>query len=447
MKNLYAISVALLLTVTLWAQAPQKMSYQAIIRDENNIIVSNHVVGMQISILQGTATGTPVYVESQNSTTNTNGLITIEIGGGTPITGIFENINWGNGPYFIKTETDPTGGTNYTIVGTSQLLSVPYALHAQATDNGNIIINNSNFTSTPISADNNVVIQGTITLSENYSGLNSNNLVINGGTITGNGFYVLSVGNCCIFNGVTFNAVEIDCSNWATFINCTFTGSCPNIGNDSKFYNCQFSGVATGSNFLLGSVVNSIVSNCTMPHCHEFINSNLSNSIIGYGAVNQCAISNIIGCSILSCSIYALQSDFVFTENRCSQSSVFLNNATQCCNIATIANNQFSSGLSPTISPINIDPTTSNVKMYVIQNNFFAMQSNDDYCIKITSSVNGAPNTNVAIKGNTFWRGANIYPILYQSSIVVDYTGNTVWQLSNPSSTSGLTVSAPNFTH
>ncbi|MEA3508406.1 MAG: FISUMP domain-containing protein, partial [Synergistota bacterium] len=78
--------------------------------------------------------GTAVYVETQTPTTNVNGLVSIEIGAGTVQSGDFTTIDWANGPYFIKTETDPAGGTNYTITGTSQLLSVPYALHAKSAD-------------------------------------------------------------------------------------------------------------------------------------------------------------------------------------------------------------------------------------------------------------------------------------------------------------------------
>jgi hypothetical protein len=89
---------------------------------------------MQISILQGSASGTVVYVETQKPTTNANGLVSIEIGGGTVVNGAFATIDWANGLYFIKTETDPTGGTNYTITGTNQLLSVPYALHAKTAE-------------------------------------------------------------------------------------------------------------------------------------------------------------------------------------------------------------------------------------------------------------------------------------------------------------------------
>ena len=115
---------------TAFAQAPQKMTYQAVIRDASNNLITNTTVGMQISILQGSSSGTAVYVETQAPITNTNGLATLEIGNGIIVSGTFATINWATGVYFIKTETDPTGGTAYTITGTSQLLSVPYALYA-----------------------------------------------------------------------------------------------------------------------------------------------------------------------------------------------------------------------------------------------------------------------------------------------------------------------------
>ena len=118
----------LLINSSIFAQAPQKMSYQAVIRNTSGALVSSASVGMQISILQGSSTGTAVYVETQTPSTNANGLVSIEIGGGTIVSGNFSTINWANGPYFIKTETDPTGATAYTIVGTNELMSVPYAL-------------------------------------------------------------------------------------------------------------------------------------------------------------------------------------------------------------------------------------------------------------------------------------------------------------------------------
>ena len=127
MKRLFTIIAAVLLTATIWAQSPQKMSYQAVIRNSLDQLVTNHAVGMRISILQGSTSGTVVYTETQTPTTNANGLVSIEIGGGAG----FDAINWANYTFFIKTETDPLGGTSYSITGTSQLLSVPYALHAK----------------------------------------------------------------------------------------------------------------------------------------------------------------------------------------------------------------------------------------------------------------------------------------------------------------------------
>ena len=128
--KIYSIVVGLLLTASVFAQAPQKMSYQAVIRNSSSVLITSTPVGMKISVLQGSSTGTPVYVETQTPSTNANGLVSLEIGTGTVITGTFATINWATGPYFIKTETDPTGGTAYTIAGTNELMSVPYALYA-----------------------------------------------------------------------------------------------------------------------------------------------------------------------------------------------------------------------------------------------------------------------------------------------------------------------------
>jgi len=132
MKSISAILTALLLSVSVFSQSPQKMSYQAIIRDGSNNLVTNHVIGIRISILQGSISGTVVYTEPQTTNTNENGLISIEMGSGIG----FDAINWSNNSYFIKTEIDPAGGSNYTITGTSQLLSVPFALYAKTAGNG-----------------------------------------------------------------------------------------------------------------------------------------------------------------------------------------------------------------------------------------------------------------------------------------------------------------------
>ena len=137
MKKIYSLLLTMTVTtLSLGAQAPPKMSYQAIVRDSENQLVVNSEIGMRISILQGSADGTAVYTETRAPVTNANGLVTFEIGGeGTnSVPGVFSAIDWSDGPYFIKTETDPSGGTTYTISGTSQLLSVPYALHSGSSD-------------------------------------------------------------------------------------------------------------------------------------------------------------------------------------------------------------------------------------------------------------------------------------------------------------------------
>jgi hypothetical protein len=126
MKRILTGLAATIITVGLFSQVPLKMSYQAVIRDAGNNLVVNHAIGMQISILQGSVSGTLVYQEVQTSSTNANGLVNIEIGGGTG----FDTINWNRGPYYLKTGTDPEGGTSYSITGINQLLSVPYSLHA-----------------------------------------------------------------------------------------------------------------------------------------------------------------------------------------------------------------------------------------------------------------------------------------------------------------------------
>jgi len=130
MKKLIILFLMLALAISVLAQSPQKLNYQAVIRNAGNALITNQAVRMRVSILKSTDTGTAVYVETHTPQTNANGLAVIEIGGGTVVSGDFSSIDWSAGPYFLKTETDPSGGTNYTITGTSQLLSVPYALHA-----------------------------------------------------------------------------------------------------------------------------------------------------------------------------------------------------------------------------------------------------------------------------------------------------------------------------
>lgn len=139
MKKLLTLLAALYLVLTLQAQPPQKISYQAVVRNSTNALVTNQPVGVKITILQGSATGTPVFAETHTPTTNANGLINIVIGTGSPAINGLLDVVWSTGPYFIKTEIDPAGGTAYSITSTSELLSVPYALYAKKAESTNLL--------------------------------------------------------------------------------------------------------------------------------------------------------------------------------------------------------------------------------------------------------------------------------------------------------------------
>jgi len=132
-KIILSIFTIFTLSLSILAQAPEGFKYQAVVRGAANAILANQSVGMQLTILQGSPTGTAIYTETFATTTNAYGLVNLEIGTGTT-SNTFSTINWANGPYFIETAVDLTGGTNYSVMGTSQLMSVPYALHSKTAD-------------------------------------------------------------------------------------------------------------------------------------------------------------------------------------------------------------------------------------------------------------------------------------------------------------------------
>jgi len=146
----------------IFSQVPQKMSYQAIIRDASNNLISQKSVGMKISIVKDEPNGNPLFIETHLAVSNLNGLISIQIGTGFKIFGDFSSINWGDGSYYIKTEIDPDGGYDFKINGTSELLSVPYALYAEKSksvfDTTNIYHSINNLEKQSIENKNNILI-------------------------------------------------------------------------------------------------------------------------------------------------------------------------------------------------------------------------------------------------------------------------------------------------
>lgn len=136
MKHLITFLVVVLVTTNIFSQAPEKMSFQAIVRDQNGNLKTNATIGVQLLITNDVGFfPQTVYSETHTAISNSNGLITLEIGGGTVVSGNFSTIDWGNGSYSIKTNYDLTGGANYSLLGTSKLLSVPYALYAKTAGN------------------------------------------------------------------------------------------------------------------------------------------------------------------------------------------------------------------------------------------------------------------------------------------------------------------------
>lgn len=129
MKKLLLLS-ALFISFLTFAQVPQGISYQAIALNSSGTPVVSSNVRVKLSVLDATATGSILYSETQLKTTSANGLFNLVIGQGTVVSGVLNTINWGTNLKFLKVEMDATGGTNFTLVGTTQLLSVPYALAA-----------------------------------------------------------------------------------------------------------------------------------------------------------------------------------------------------------------------------------------------------------------------------------------------------------------------------
>ena len=130
MKRVFTISF-LLVAISVFAQAPQAINYQGIARDGSGNPLMSHLLGLELTIHGGSTIGPIVYQETFSPTTNQFGLYTVKIGMGTPVTGNFSTISWGTNSYFLEVGMDITGGNSYVSAGTTQLISVPYALYAE----------------------------------------------------------------------------------------------------------------------------------------------------------------------------------------------------------------------------------------------------------------------------------------------------------------------------
>jgi hypothetical protein len=204
-----------------WAQSPQGINYQAVVRDNvGNVVVSTNV-GMKVSIHQGFPTGTVIYSESFTPTTSNIGLVNLIIGQGTPLVGSFSTIDWSAGPYYCELGLDITGGTTYLSMGTQQFMSVPYALYAENSGNssGSSFAQSYIFLrkkATPQVIPDNVVLVGTGVNS--WDNIDSTNISFNNttGTVTiqDAGIYSLHV---------TMSYATLNSGTFATWFNVTST--------------------------------------------------------------------------------------------------------------------------------------------------------------------------------------------------------------------------------
>jgi hypothetical protein len=244
MKRILLILV-LLLPAALMAQAPLAFKYQAVARNSDGSVIDNRMVSFRISLLRGTVTGDIVYSERHNANTNEFGLVTLDIGRGTVISGNLSTVPWGDAAFFIKVEMDPNGGTAYQLTGTSQLLSVPYALHANTVETGDqwgsqtvvtdVTLGGDGILSSPLRVADNAITSAkiadqTITANDLASNSVTASKIFNG-SVTPEKISTVgaSANDVMLFNGsaVTWDAapgsllkytvIGVDCANAPTF--------------------------------------------------------------------------------------------------------------------------------------------------------------------------------------------------------------------------------------
>ncbi len=160
-KLLLSFGLFLVTGAAVFAQAPQAFNYQGVARSVAGSPLASTAIGLRLTIHDGSAGGTVVYRETQTPTTNSFGLYNVAVGNGTAIVGTFSTINWGSGNKYMEVEIDPAGGSSYTSVGSSQLLSVPYAMYAANSTGGTVTSIN---TSAPLTGGP-ITSSGTIGLS------------------------------------------------------------------------------------------------------------------------------------------------------------------------------------------------------------------------------------------------------------------------------------------
>ncbi|MDP2888494.1 MAG: hypothetical protein Q8P34_05935, partial [Bacteroidota bacterium] len=282
MKKLLAILICLSWIInTLSAQTPNAFKYQAVVRNNSGQIIVNQNVGFRISILQSSATGTVVYSEKHTVQTNAFGLVNLEIGKGTTLSGTFSTIDWGSDSYFVKIELDANNSGLFSEMGTSQLLSVPYSLYANKAGNGLTI------SGTPMPGDilyNNGISWGLLSKGVNGQTLRLDNGLPNwgepgyalplvttsavtdvlqtgaksGGNIVATGFSNISARGVCW--GINQNPTTADSKTTEGTGIGTFTSTIANLESNSTYYLRAYAtnsaGTAYGNQITFKTILN-----------------------------------------------------------------------------------------------------------------------------------------------------------------------------------------------
>ncbi|MBL1279525.1 MAG: tail fiber domain-containing protein [Fluviicola sp.] len=250
MKQTILIFALLLMPFLSISQAPNLFKFQSVARDVSGATIQNSLLGLRISIRDLSSSGLIVFQETHVVTTNDFGLFSLSIGSGANVSGSINTVNWGVGSKFLEIEADLTGGTSYQPFGISQLLSVPYALHANSSNsslpNGASVGNTTFWDGTEWVVNNNNIYNA-----GNFIGLGNNSplqkLDVNGNiNIPADSSYM--IGNRRMF-WANLNSLFIgdNSGNANTFgIDNTFFGNNSGLVNVSGSQN-TFIGAETGS--------------------------------------------------------------------------------------------------------------------------------------------------------------------------------------------------------
>ena len=169
MKKTLTFTFAMFLSIVIFAQSPQAVCYQAVATDAAGVELQSRNISVRSTLLQGSMDGTVVTQEVYAVTTDEFGLFNLEIGQGNAMPGTpdFENINWAQGPFFLKMEMDPLGGTNFISLGTSQILSVPYAIYSEKSNASQNSINAQNAVNADVALMADTAVVALTTLGDN----------------------------------------------------------------------------------------------------------------------------------------------------------------------------------------------------------------------------------------------------------------------------------------